>query len=129
MASPHPDPSKPFSRYRTKGHMALVVLPAECDLPAPDLPPGRDWSETEREVWRELWRSPQASQWDDSFAPLAAQFVVFHLAVLSGKSTAWQAQESRHLADRLGLSPAGLVACGWRLADPGAGGLQSVGVS
>lgn len=130
MASPHPDPSKPHSRYRQKGRANLVVLPADgCDLPAPDLPPGREWSDTERKVWAELWRSPQASQWDDSFAPLAAMFVVYHLAVLSGEATAWMAQEARHLADRLGLSPAGLIACGWRLADPGEGGLRSVGAS
>jgi hypothetical protein len=66
-------------------------------------------------LWRELWRSPQATQWDESFGPAVASYVVFTIAILAGRALAWQAQEARHLGDRLGLTPAGMAARGWAL--------------
>ena len=57
--------------------------------------------------------------WDDSFVSTVGMYVAHVSAVLAGEASAWQAQEARHLSDRLGLSPAGLIACGWRLPDPG----------
>ena len=119
MPAPRPDPSRPYSRYRkTRG--TLLVLPAEgCDLPAPKLPVGRAWSRHERRLWRELWSSPQATMWDDSFAPAVAMYVAHTCAVLDGSASAWMATEARHLADRLGLTPTGMNSCGWRLPEPG----------
>ncbi len=46
-----------------------------------------------------------------------AQFVVHSVAVIGGQASAWQAQEARHLGDRLGLTPQGLAALGWRLQE------------
>lgn len=118
MPGPRPNPSKPGSRY--KASRAAVVLPAEgCDLPAPKLPTGRRWSAPERALWKELWSSPQATQWDDSAAVVVASYVVFTGAVMAGTAAAWQAQEARHLADRLGLTPSGLASLGWRIAERG----------
>lgn len=98
----------------------MVVLPAEgCPLPPPPMPKGRRWTAAQRELWAELWKSPQATMWDDSFAVAVAMYVAHVSAVLAGKAAAWQAQEARHLADRLGLTPAGMAACGWRLPEPG----------
>lgn len=98
----------------------MVVLPADgCPLPAPDLPKGRRWSEEQRRLWRDLWASPQAVMWDESFTSTVAMYIAHVSAVLGGKAAAWQAAEARHLADRLGLTPAGMLACGWRLPDPG----------
>jgi hypothetical protein len=45
-------------------------------------------------------------------------YVIHYSAVLDGVASAWMATEARHLADRLGLTPAGLVSCGWRLPEP-----------
>lgn len=115
MASPRPDPSKPHSRYRVRAQ--LVMLPVEHDLPAPDMPAGRAWSDPERALWDELWRTPMASQWDEAYAASVALFVVFTVETLSGQGTAWKAAEARQLADRLGLTPAGLVMNGWRLPE------------
>lgn len=98
----------------------MLVLPAEgCDLPAPRMPRGRRWTSAQRALWAELWASPQAVMWDDSFTSTVAMYVAHVSAVVVGEASAWQAQEARHLSDRLGLSPAGLIACGWRLPDPG----------
>ncbi len=118
MPSPTPNPSRPHSRHRQSA--TLVELPAECALPMPKLPRGRKWSPAERALWRELWRSPQASQWDDSYAAAVAQYVVHACAVVAGQAAGWQAQECRYLGDRLGLTPAGLTSLGWRLPEPGA---------
>ena len=116
MPGPRPNPAKPHSRHRRRGQ--LLVLPAECTLPPPKLPQGRRWSAAERRLWAELWGSPQASQWDDSYGAAVAQYVVHAAAVLAGSASAWQATEARHLGDRLGLTPSGLAALGWALAEP-----------
>lgn len=116
MPGPRRNPAKPYSRYRSKTSSA-VELPAECTRPAPDIPPGRAWSESERELWAELWRSPQACQWGESNVTAVAMYVAHSSAVLSGKASAWQAQEARHLGDRLGLTPQGMSALGWRITE------------
>lgn len=117
MPGPRPDPSRPYSRHRPRGvQSALTMLPAGgCDLPPPTIPNVRKWSRYERRLWRELWASPQATQWDDSNVLAVAMLIVHFTAVLSGSAAAWQAQEARHLADRLGLTPEGAKGLGWRL--------------
>lgn len=116
MSGPLRNPGKPHSRHGQKGRSgALLTLPATCDLPVPDLPPGREWSGPERQLWDELWTGPQASQWDDSFIPVVAMFVCHTSNILGGRASAWMAQEARHLSDRLGLTPQGMAALGWQL--------------
>lgn len=120
MPGPAPNPTKPYSKHRRLGARGLVVLPLEgCSLPAPKLPTGRKWSAAERRMWRELWSSPQAVQWDDSAALPVSMLVVYHSAVLAESASAWQAAEARYLSDKLGLTPQGMVALGWRIAEPG----------
>ena len=115
--------TKPHSRAHrrpvTSGpRAALVELPAAgCDLPVPEVPAGRDWSEPERERWRELWESPQATQWDDSSRGTVAMLVTYESAVFSGSAAAWQAQEARHAAEALGLTPRALASLGWRIVE------------
>lgn len=116
MSGPRPNPAKPYSRHRQKSSRAgLLQLPPECALPVPDLPPGREWAPSERQMWEELWTGPQASQWDDSFVPVVAMFVTHCSNILGGRASAWMAQEARHLSDRLGLTPQGMASLGWEL--------------
>jgi hypothetical protein len=118
MPGPRANPSKPGSRYR--GARPMIVLPASgCDLPAPKMPPGRRWTAAEKRAWRDLWASPQATQWDDSAAGVVAAYMVHTTAVIAGTAPAWQAAEARQLADRLGLTPTGLAALNWRISEPG----------
>lgn len=119
--------SKPHSRYGRRGAStgsvaALVTLPGGgCDLPVPDLPAGRDWSETELDRWTELWESPQATMWDDSMIGVVATVVIFEVAVYSGSASAWQAQELRYAAEALGLTPRSMAQLGWRIVDEATG--------
>src|SRR5206468_1321616 len=96
----------------------LVDLPASgCTLPVPDMPPGRDWDDADRQRWDELWQSPQAVMWDDTCRGTVALLLVYEAAILAGSAAAWQAQEARYAADALGLTPKALAALGWRIVD------------
>jgi hypothetical protein len=118
VPGPLPNPAKSRSRHGARaGTGKLFVLPITCDDPVPDLPPGREWSDAERETWDLLWTGPQANRWDDSFVMAVAMYVSHTFAVLGGQGSAWHAQEARHLGDRLGLTPAGMAALGWALPD------------
>jgi hypothetical protein len=89
-------------------------LPAEgCALSIPALPGGAEWTKHERKLWRNLWKSPQANEWDDSFLAAVAAYVKHASAVYEGSASAWQAQEMRHLGAQLGLTPAGMHQLGW----------------
>ncbi|WP_256918848.1 hypothetical protein [Streptomyces hilarionis] len=79
------------------------------------MPAGRAWNEAERAMWDELWASPQATQWHDAYVPLVSMYVQIVCQSLRGNATAGLAQEARHLAEQLGLSPAGLRTLGWQM--------------
>ncbi|WP_211340923.1 hypothetical protein [Xylanimonas allomyrinae] len=117
MPGPTRNAAKPNSRAHrtpsTTATRALVVLPDSCDLPVPRLPRGREWSAEEKRLWKDLWTSPQANVWDDSYIAAVAAYVCHASAIYRDAASAWQAQEFRHLGDKLGLTPAGMLALGW----------------
>lgn len=115
MPGPKANPTKPNSRHRSPGaRSGLIELPAEgCSLSVPQLPKSGNWSPEDKKLWRNLWKSPQANEWDDSFIPAVAAYVCHARAVYEGSASAWQAQEMRHLGGQLGLTPAGMLALGW----------------
>lgn len=116
MPGPMKNPSKTYSKANRQ--TGTVWLPAAgCDLPVPDMPKGRNWSEQERETWETIWTSPQATQFEDTFIPAVAAYVVHASAIYDGSANAWSAAEFRHLSDKLGLTPAGLLALNWRIED------------
>ena len=120
---PQKNLTKPNSRAfraqtgRKRPGIGYTELPAEgCDLPIPKLPAGREWSRVERARWRELWQSPQATQWDDSVTGTVALLVTYEQMLLAGEGSAWTAAEARHAADALGLTPRAMAALGWVIA-------------
>lgn len=86
--------SKPRSRVNrrqlTSGpRNALIDLPASgCELPVPKLPPGREWTRADRARWRELWESPQATQWDDTARGTVAVLVTYEAAIFACEAAA-----------------------------------------
>jgi hypothetical protein len=115
------NPQKPYSRAHrgsVGSRQALIELPAAgCDLPVPDMPTGRTWSTEEQERWVELWRSPQATQWDETARGTVAALVIFETAIFSSEASAWMAQECRYASESLGLTPRSLTALGWRIVE------------
>lgn len=120
MAAPR-NPAKPHSRHKrgTVGsRTALIELPASGSTwPVPPMPAGRSWTEHEVARWDELWKSPQAQQWDESARTTVAILIVYETAILSGEAAAWQAQEARYAGEALGLTPRALAQLGWRISD------------
>lgn len=115
--------AKPHSRAHRRpvssgSRSALVELPAAgCTLPVPATPGGREWSPAECERWRELWESPQATQWDDTARGTVAMLVTYESQVFAGTASAWQAQEARYAAEALGLTPRAMAQLGWRIVE------------
>ncbi|MGW7364813.1 hypothetical protein ACWGI8_15620 [Streptomyces sp. NPDC054841] len=102
------NPDSPHSRYK-----GLVELPWEHGLPVPDMPPEREWSETEGEQWRQWWSSPQAAMWDESFVPSVAVMLTYYGKILDGSATRDHLTEYRQLAGALGLTAEGMKRLGW----------------
>ena len=104
----------------SEGTRRITYLPPEgCTLPVPAVPASVRgmWERQEKARWRELWQSPQATQWDDSVTGTVALLVTYEHALLSGKGSAWMAQECRYASDALGLTPKSMNALGWRIGD------------
>lgn len=124
---PRPDPSKPYSRHREDVRETVWLPPMGCEDPPPDLPPGRTWSDAEGEIWRGLWASPAASQWDESMMPVVAALVVATSTILSGpRPSAQLIGEVRALTDSLGLTPAAMSRLGWRVGEPAEAQVYSI---
>lgn len=71
--------------------------------------------ETEKELWRELWHTPQAFEWERlRWTREVAQYVRWKAAAECGDLDA--GKESRQYADRLGLTPRGMRALMWVIA-------------
>ncbi|WP_326728978.1 hypothetical protein [Streptomyces phaeochromogenes] len=71
----------------------------------------------EGELWRELWKTPQAVMWQQlSWTREVAQYVRWKSRAESGDLDA--AKEARQLADRLGLNPLAMLRLRWRVGEP-----------
>lgn len=69
----------------------------------------------EKELWRELWRTPQAVEWERlKWTREVAQYVRWKAMAETGSLDA--GKESRMYADRLGLTPKGMRGLMWVIA-------------
>ena len=72
--------------------------------------------ERELELWRELWATPQAAQWERlRWTRTVAQYVRWEVLGESGDMDA--SREARQLSDRLGLSPMAMLRLRWEVVD------------
>lgn len=115
------NPAKAHSRVHRGSVGAknpLIELPARgCELPVPKLPRGPEWTAAQRARWRDLWRSPQATQWDETAVGTVASLLIYEAAIWAGSASAWQAQEARYAAEALGLTPKAMASMGWRIVE------------
>lgn len=71
----------------------------------------------EEELWRDLWKTPQAVMWQQmKWTREVAQYVRFKARAEAGDLDS--AKESRQLADRLGLTPLAMLRLRWKIAEP-----------
>ncbi|MEU9400553.1 hypothetical protein [Streptomyces sp. NPDC048242] len=70
---------------------------------------------TEGSMWEELWRTPQAVEWERlGWVREIAQYVRWKARAEAGDLDA--SKEARQLADRLGLNPLAMLRLRWRVA-------------
>lgn len=118
MAGMGPPPKHPDQRRR-RSSSKLTQLPASGRTGRAPRWPFADSTPAERKLWGELWRTPQAVQWERSHAHReVAAYVRWSLLAESGALTA--APEARLLSDRLGLSPLALRRLEWEIVDDAA---------
>ncbi|MGW6541909.1 hypothetical protein ACWGBH_03485 [Streptomyces massasporeus] len=115
------NPSAPYSRFRggIASQAKEIVLPPECPYDPPPVPAhvADSWDEAQHARWDDLWRSPQATQWDQAAASTVAVLVTFEREILTGNASAWQAQEWRYASAALGLTPEAMQKLNWRIGD------------
>ncbi|WP_455431925.1 phage terminase small subunit [Streptomyces violarus] len=116
---PKPNPRARNSRHRTDERSVTYLPPDGCQDDPPPMPPGRAWSESEEQHWRELWSTPAAHAWDDGVFPAVAALVVATSTILgSGRVSAQLIGEQRALMNDLGLTPAAMERMRWVIGEP-----------
>lgn len=111
-------PPNPNSRTQRAKVGEWTLLPGRGRAGRAPRWPLTEPSERERNVWREVWRTPQAIEWEHlGWAYDAALYVRFLVAaeVPDSPSALRAAAEARQWSDRLGLSPAALLRLRWRI--------------
>jgi hypothetical protein len=72
----------------------------------------RQQSTTERKMWAELWKTPQAAMWEKfGWSREVALYVRFQLQAEGGNLDS--AKEARQRSDRLGLNPKAMASLKW----------------
>ena len=115
MAGMGPPPKHP-SQKRRPSTSKLTQLPAEGRQGRAPKWPFAESTSTERKLWGELWRTPQAVMWERTHAHReVAAYVRWSLLAEMGVIKA--APEARQLADRLGLTPLALRRLEWEIVE------------
>ena len=112
---------KPDSERRRRNAPTFewVVLPAEGRrgrAPAlPECPVGR-WSAAVRRKWNARWRTPQATQWDQSGVSLERWLLLEELVWRDPGRAFRYAAELRAIEDLHGLTPKAMLGLRWKVA-------------
>lgn len=120
MSGPPANPHSRRSIKRGTGPSSGVVLPVDgYDGPIPVWPLSTDPSNAELELWRTLWRTPQAAEWARSHCWSAVGRLVMLSIIVEDPSrpSAALLGEVRQLEDRLGLSPLAMKRLSWTVGD------------
>lgn len=139
-SGPKPDPNSRTSERR--GYTLRNLPNSECRGRAPSFPlpvfqaksydpssgqmePDAQlteaWAAREAELWKWLWRQPQARAWRMP----QYRYMVYEVAQYCRQCVLCERAEAKaadrtvliRLADRIGLSPAGLAALGWKISE------------
>lgn len=122
-SGPRPDPNSERSEQRK---FVLSALPVEGytdtvpDFPIPDDFGDQTMRERELTIWQESWATPQACAW--SMEPWRHRIIAQYcrmaaLVELSPDPGPGLIAQLHRYRDQIGLTPAGLVENGWKIAD------------
>ena len=115
MAGMGPPPKHP-SQKRRQTASKLLQLPAEGRHGRAPKWPFAESTPTERKLWNDLWRTPQAVMWERTHAHReVAAYVRWSLLAETGDIKA--APEARQMSDRLGLTPLALRRLEWEIVE------------
>lgn len=117
-SGPPPDPNA-LRRDRKSDQDGWTDLPAEGRAGDPPKFPlcglGNGLDDREKQLWGEIWATPQAVAWERlGWTHEIAVYVRLMVAAEAGDVKA--ASEMRQWSDRLGLNPAAMLRNRWRIA-------------
>lgn len=114
-SGPAPDPNS--ARSDARG-LKLESLPAEGYKGRVPKFPFEGKTDREAAKWRSLWRTPQAAAWalDPWRLDVVALYTRWSVRSEDPDAPASALAQVHRLGDQLGLTPAGLVENGWKIA-------------
>ena len=118
MRGPLPKPSEQRRRRNASTFTGATLPSIGRTEPAPKLPTWRPWHPKTRRWWKELWATPQATQWDPSGLSLWTYACLVDLLVTVKYPAHHLSPELRQHEDRHGLNPKAMASLRWRIADP-----------
>jgi hypothetical protein len=113
-------PSKPAHQRRRRNATSFIGtdLPVSGRTePAPRLPNLRRWDRSTRRWWKELWATPQATQWDPGGPTLWVYAVLVDMLITERLPAHRLSAELRAWEDRYGLNPRAMAALRWRVVE------------
>src|SRR5947207_8606335 len=111
-AYPKPDDQK-VNRVQPK--FGWTELPEHREGAAPKLPAWRQWQSASKKWWAELWRKPQATQWEQDGSTLWTLACLYDDMIAGRAEAARVSAEMRQHEDRHGLNPKAMLQLRWRL--------------
>lgn len=116
-SGPQPDPRS--GKSESKG-LAFTSLPAEGHRGYVPVFPLPDVSAREEELWKRLWKTPQATAWarEKWRHHAVAMYVRVSVRAEDPDAPAGVLAQLHRFADQIGMTPAGLKENGWQIAEP-----------
>ena len=115
-SGPQPDPRS--GKSESKG-LTFTSLPAEGHRGYVPVFPLPDVSAREEELWKRLWKTPQATAWarEKWRHHAVAMYVRVSVRAEDPDAPAGVLAQLHRFADQIGMTPAGLKENGWQIAE------------
>lgn len=118
MAGKGPTPKPPEQRRRQNTPAAgeWIRLSEPYSGPIPPLPKNIGISKVTRDWWKEIWRTPMATQWNQGDIPALIELAILReRLVVDGKVSV--ASEVRLRSEQFGLTPSGRQQRRWIITE------------
>lgn len=118
VSGPAPDPNA-LRRNRAQDAAGWVTLPAAGRAGRAPRWPLSEQTDREHDLWRELWRRPQAVMWERLDQRYEVAMFARNLARAEKRDASIELQKVvRQYLDSLGLSVQGMLRNRWKIAEP-----------